>query len=820
MASLSSLSLRRARGALALALAASALWSATAQAGTLSNPIDPWQQTALSSFPDRSHWLQPWRAYLDTVPASRLRNAIGINYDPSAEEAPATARLLAASGFRRARIEEAWGSVDYNDRSRLDNLSEFRASLVALRDNGIRPLILLNANHGAPTPTKRFLARLTAPAPQGARQVKLDAATASAVVPGRTGLNALHAYKAADILFTQVAAEGTATLSKPLPEPLGAGSYPATTLAYQPFERPLLRDGSPNPAFEATMVGWLSYVDLVTREGRNTLGSTNFDVEVWNELSFGSGFLDANTYYDPDLDIGTGDTKRAILERTIAWIRDPAHGLSGVGIGNGFANQTPFEAGSSSPLGLTAIDKHPYQAMMRFPGQQLAENQPPLDALGQLDGDLIGDTWVDRYIPRYEAFFPEYHLAAIQAETLVRDTSPIATKIGSVLHGRDTHPPGGPPPQLWITETGLDVTKAEPANPDPPPPPAAYLSAPDIAHLRAKATLRSVVAFVNKGFSAIDFYAAKDPDWALIPGSFFDQVDAGGGAYPGDDAGGQTMAAMRRMMARFNGPDQISGRQLSLQSISDHHDQIQFAGDGTSAHPNLYNRDVLAFLPYQVTDDRFVIPVYIMTRNIAKLYRPEAPASDPTRYDLPPADYQLTIGGVDGVNASASAYDPLTDTSTPLSVVSRAPDHLMIEIPLTDSPRLLELEAPPPQSSPAPPGRTSPSVEVAPVEAPSMRLANAWVADGRLLLSARVSEPLRGKARVTLRYRACGLARSERRTVAIDNGKIALTVPLPRHAREARLVRGRLTARIIGKPKDAYTIPVQALRRGDSPRGC
>jgi hypothetical protein len=682
----------RAQSALALALLAAAIWSATAHAGTLSDPINPWQQTALSSFPDRSHWLQPWRGYLDTVPASRLRNAIGINFDLPQGEAQATARLLAASGFRRARVEESWGNVNYSDRSSLNNLVDFRARLIALRDNGIRPLILLNAHHGAPTPTKRFTARITATAPRGAREVKIDAATASAVVPGRTGLDALHAYKAADILFTQVKKNRTAFLSKPLPEQLGAGSYPATTLAYPPFQQPFLSNGSRNPAFEQTLAGWLSYVDLVTREARNTLGSTNFDVEVWNELSFGSDFLDANTYYDPDQNIGTGDTNRTILERTIAWIRDPAHGLTGVGIGNGFANQTPFPAGSTSPMGLTAIDKHPYRGMMRFPGAQLGRNMRPLDALGQPDGTLIGDTWVDKYTPSYESYFPEYFLAAIQAETLVRDISPISTPIGSVMHGRYTHPPGGSPPQVWITETGMDLFSA---NPDGPPP-AAYLGPADIAHLRAKATLRAAVAFINKGVSALDFYAAKDPYWALIPSTFFDQVDAAGGAYPGEDAGGETMAAMRRMMARFAGPALVSGRQLSLRSISDVGDEIQFSGDGTSAHPPLYNRDVLAFLPFQVTDNRFVIPVYIMTRNIAKLYRPEAPDSDPSRYDLPPASYQLTIGGVDGGTASVSAYDPLSDTSAPVTVISRAPDSLVVEMPLTDSPRLLELDAPPP----------------------------------------------------------------------------------------------------------------------------
>src|SRR5438445_548536 len=94
--------------ALALALATAALFATPALAGTLSDPIDPFQQTALP-FGQRSHWLQPWRAYFTTVPATTLRRAIGINFNVTPGQADATARLLADSGFRRARIEIGWG---------------------------------------------------------------------------------------------------------------------------------------------------------------------------------------------------------------------------------------------------------------------------------------------------------------------------------------------------------------------------------------------------------------------------------------------------------------------------------------------------------------------------------------------------------------------------------------------------------------------------------------------------------------------------------------------------------------------------------------
>jgi len=153
-------------------------------AGTLRAPIDASQQTALD-FGERSHWLQPWRAYLDTVPAQRLRDAVGINFNVAAAQAPATARLLARSGFKRARVEVGWGSLSYDDPGVISQLPELRTRLEALKANGIRPLILLNAHHGVPCPMRTFSANVTAPAAAGARTLRVDATTAAALVAGQ-----------------------------------------------------------------------------------------------------------------------------------------------------------------------------------------------------------------------------------------------------------------------------------------------------------------------------------------------------------------------------------------------------------------------------------------------------------------------------------------------------------------------------------------------------------------------------------------------------------------------------------------------------------
>lgn len=660
----------RARISLWATLALAAI-PANAQAGSLAEPIDPFQQTAFA-FPERSHWLQPWRGYLETVPASRLRGAIGINYDPGPGQAPATARLLSASGFSRARIEEAWGSVSYADRSQLENLEEFRSWLVALRDHGIRPLILLNVNHGAPGPTRRFQARLVASAAQGAREVRVDAATANAIVPGRTGLDALNVYKAAEILFTHVAADGTATLSKPLPQPRPAGTYPATTLAYAPFQRPLRSDGSPNPAFEETMAGWLSYVDLVLSEARNTLGSSNFDVEVWNELNFGSNFLSAANYYNPVPPAlqGAGSVPDVLLAATVRWLRSPATNLPDVGIGDGFADQTPFVSGATVPAGVTAIDKHPYhESAYSFPQAQAFNGVRPVNAGGVPEGQLdpSGD-WHDPSIPSYTAYFPEYTLSGIQTEFMERDLSPITTNVSGVPHGRSVKPPGATqPPQVWITETNVDLSGAT------------GLTAADKWHLQAKATLRSLAAYVNKGVSALYFYAVGDNSWSMVD--------------PSAPGGGATMLAVKNFMQPFAGPATISTpRSLSLSQIADQGNWTQFSGDGTPAHPPLYNRDVVAFLPFQVDDHKFVVPAYVMTRNLATLYNQSAPSTDPTRFDLPPETYRLTVGGLNTANLSVTATDPLTGSSVPVQATPTSATTAVLEVPLTDYPRLLVIQ--------------------------------------------------------------------------------------------------------------------------------
>jgi hypothetical protein len=432
-------------------------------------------------------------------------------------------------------------------------------------------------------------------------------------------------------------------------------------------------------------------VKVVTREAKAILGSQKFDVEVWNELGFGSDFLAVNNYYSPDVDTGRGDVTEAVLGRTVGWMRTPVNKVMNVGVGNGFANQRYQDAGSTSPPGLTAIDKHPYMygGVHPFP-PAFIDGIRPLDAQGDPDGtqDLIGN-WHEFFTPSYADFHPERYLWGTEKafgdviDQVARDLSPLTTFVDGVAHGRDTHPPGAAPPGMWITEMNIN------------PQDAAHLGVTpaDRLHMQAKSTLRSLTAYINKGVSALYMFAVTSPEYGLVDPSFFTSLQQTG-VYPGDRAGGEVLNSVKRLVDGLPAGGIAQPRALSLERIGDYAGNLQFQGDGTADHPSLYNRDVLAFLPFQSTTRRFVVAVYVMTSNLARNYKPGAPNTDPTRFDMPPETYRLTIGGTGGPGVIVKASDPLTGKTVPVTVISNDPGRLVVELPVTDSPRLLRIDEP------------------------------------------------------------------------------------------------------------------------------
>jgi hypothetical protein len=610
-------------------------------------------------FGAHSHWLQPWRGYLETVPATTFLKGVGIQLDLNDREHPdLVLQMLATHGIQTARLEIGWNNLSYENET-LQN-DRLQAILKACKRWGVRPLILLNANQGIPTPTQFFQRTVTATAKAGSRTIRLNDTRNLQI--GRSGLNNLTENWAAEALITAIDGN-TITLSKPLPKSIAAGSSVSmATLKYRPFSKP----GSVD--YRNTIAGWQHYVDTVAKFTANALGTTQstdkgFDLEIWNELTFGSNFLSINNYYAPDLaNYEEESIWRNLVTATADYAVAHPQRFSGVKFSDGFANTIPWPASSKQPIRISAISKHPYANRKNFPKDE--QGGEKIDALGK----------PTNFIPTYSALFPEYYATAIQTETLLRDAAPLTNEIQGVRHGRYARQVNGRivPTEVWITETGFapnehGITKPSPA-----------------LSLKAKTTARYYTLYLNKGVTKLYLYSAASGNLGLgIVQDNFLEYSRIHRSYPKDDRSyvSPALNITARIVKQMNqnlDPTLTQVRQLQLDYISDTHKHVQFGGDGTAAHPPLYDRDVFTFLPYQVNSHRFVIPYYVMTRDITK--------------DLPPEKFAIQISKLKAQGATVSVYDPLHDRPLPITINRRGRDFLNLTLSATDYPYLLIIQ--------------------------------------------------------------------------------------------------------------------------------
>jgi hypothetical protein len=110
-------------------------------------------------------------------------------------------------------------------------------------------------------------------------------------------------------------------------------------------------------------------------------------------------------------------------------------------------------------------------------------------------------------------------------------------------------------------------------------------------------------------------------------------------------------------------------------AVADTDGRRQFEGDGTPEHPPLYDRDALAAFPFQLSDRARVVAVYVMSRDV--------------RRDTPAEPFRLTLGGVKARSARVSLYDPAGGHFAPVRIAARSGDRLVLDVSVTDSPRLL-----------------------------------------------------------------------------------------------------------------------------------
>jgi hypothetical protein len=629
-------------------------------------------------FGTHSHWLQPWRAYLETVPAKTFLDGVGINMglEPNRADPNLLAQMLSKHGIRNGRLEIVWGTADY----RTEKISDtwLRQQLQAAKKWGIRPVILLTAHQGYPTPALYFQRTVTKAAQAGSRTVELD--DTSNLIVGRSGINNLTDNWKAEALVTAISGN-TVTLSKRLPKAIDAGSpIQMATLKYLPFSAP----GTAN--YRQTIQGWQKFVGEAARFASDALGTTNsadkgFDLEIWNEATiFGSEFLSIDNYYErPPVKYDKNSIWTNLVAATADYVKVHPAQFKGVKISNGFANTSEKIGASTLPKSINAISKHPYSSRLTYPAQTWGDTR--IDALGKQTN----------FIPSYSVLFPEFFGTALSGNNLIRDFGPFTEKIGGVKHGRYARVIDRQvvPTEVWITEIGIAPTKDGFNQPSATNPAIVGVASRNEnrqtgLNLKAKTTARYYTFYLNKGVSKVQLFSASTGDaWLGIVQDNFLAYAKTNNVYPKEDSSyvspalkitGRIVAQMKRNLD----PSLTKTRQLRLDSVGDTHNQMQFGGDGTAAHPPLYNRDVFAFLPYQVNSKRFVIPYYVMTRDVTK--------------NLPPAKFAIQISKLKAQGATVSVYDPMHDRTVPISIDRRGRDFLKLTLSATDYPYLLIIQ--------------------------------------------------------------------------------------------------------------------------------
>jgi hypothetical protein len=653
--------------------------------------IDPRFLTALAPN-QRSHYIQAWRAYLETVPASNFVNGVGINYRPDLGLEEGNAVLmqhLARNGFNRVRLEFGWGHFNYDNPDDLTagdiNQEQMTVMLKAAKANGLRPVIALTIDDNDPVPALHFDRTVMKDTLKGSTVLQLD--DVSDIRTDYSGVNDPSTGQAAGLTIVEVdQAKKTITLARPTVEDIKLGEdVSITTLKYRPFGPEKMPDGTPNLTYEETLNGWKRFVGNATKYFKQVLGDTNFDLEIWSPAS-GGRFLNINNYYPDNKPVFPNykpeQTASVLAKVTADYVKDPANKLPGVKVSDGFGAVYNSFAGSNQPGSVDAISKAANTKTYDFGSQIIFPDNKLIGA------DLKPDS--TNFDPGYKAMLPEFWASGISPNNILRDFAPFTSEANGIKYGRDAR---GTPVQGWITAAGADFSTED----------RSY-NANTVMYIKAKMAARYLTFFLNKGANLVtlDEVGGEDLTTGLVSERLLRISRKEGVKYPTGDEATYTSPAMsivRNMVAKFkegldSGLAAANTRQLEV-DISEDHSKFQF-NPGRSA-PTLFDREVLAILPYQLSGgkdlnnkSKFIIPYYVMTRDIMNVY--DEQKKDGPQTDLPPEAFTLTIRNLKGEGAKVSVYDPLNDKSVPVEVVKSSTNSLQVKVNATDYPYLLIVE--------------------------------------------------------------------------------------------------------------------------------
>jgi hypothetical protein len=396
--------------------------------------------------------------------------------------------------------------------------------------------------------------------------------------------------------------------------------------------------------FDETAAGFARYALFVARVAREE-GFDDFDLEIWNELTFGTRFLDARNYW-PDLPkpskdfLHEGGTCWELARRTIEAVKKDHPKARCLW---GFSNTTFFHtAVDRLPPGTDGQSYHPYGTGMRA----IAEREPHRE---QPKLNLEGFT------PKADVRIPEGVASTfIQTESVMRLIEPRA---------RAAKPPGVERFRHYITEHGVLAEECGVAKVD------------EAWALKTKCALRSYCLWLHKGVDVLTYYAAwyKDPKgFGLLPANLPElPADA-----KFDDVATPPLQSIRALTREFAKAVPLAEtRPLEARVTPISGERPVFPGEG--AQRPLLPRDVFAFLPFQLGPDCFAVVLYVATWDAVR----------------PPGElyYRVRISGLPGAFTVERYLDLEKEVPAPAQPVKEGEDFIELELGVTDVPRVLTL---------------------------------------------------------------------------------------------------------------------------------
>lgn len=582
-------------------------------------------------WPRISHRKQPWRGYAETMPGRHFLDGLGVHWgeDPTAAS-DTMAPALATAGIRRVRLEIPWRELEWSEeRFHPRFTTRITAILRSLREHGLKPLILLNAHHGAPGPFRVVPLRIPKGAAEGARAIEVDG-DLDGVEPFRAYLADFSASKRPAPLVTKIAGRRL-ELSRPLPRAVASGeTLQLARLKYSPLHRVGTRE------FRHSLSGWLRYVTAVTALVSREYGRDDYEVEVWNELTFGSAFLDVGYYGDParptpgapDL-LRRGGAAWELAAATVTLLADIHPRVRPIW---GFSSTTFFRTPIAElPPGFVGQSYHPYGTARRCYEASVDANQAHS---------------IDGFSPAYCSAMPEgWAHTFLKTQSLMRLLNP--------EERRTKRPAGTQTFAHYVTEHGIH------------PPTVGAEEEAAAWRAKTKFLLRAPLFWLHRGIDAFYAFQAYDP------------VPTGMGVLQSPTNPGAPLTALARLVAAF-GPSRSvdEPRTLDLGVAALGESPTIFTSPNGSA--SLTHEDVVTLLPFQTSASRFVVGAYVMTRDFP--------------HDLAAEPFEIAIAPLRGSEVRVRLHDPLNDTASAEKSCPAPRGRVAVRVSLTDSPRLLVIE--------------------------------------------------------------------------------------------------------------------------------